>query len=33
MIVDRIKEVVGDAWKAPLDSEDVNLEDDEFVTS
>ncbi len=33
LIVERIKEIVGDAWKAPLDSEDVNLEDDEFVTS
>lgn len=33
LIIERIKEVVGDAWKAPLDDEDVNLEDDEFVES
>lgn len=32
MIIDRIQEVVGDAWKAPLDQEDMNLEDDEFVS-
>lgn len=32
MILDRIQEVVGDAWKAPLEQEDSNLEDDEFVT-
>jgi hypothetical protein len=33
LIIARIKEVVGDAWKAPADSEDINLEDDEFVTT
>lgn len=33
LIINRIKEVVGDAWKAPLENEDANLEDDEFVTS
>jgi hypothetical protein len=34
MIIDRIKEVVGDAWREPdLDSNlDENLEDDEYVT-
>ncbi|GAA6166820.1 GmrSD restriction endonuclease domain-containing protein [Sessilibacter corallicola] len=31
-IVDRIKEVVGDAWKAPLEKEDNNLEDDEVIS-
>ena len=33
MIIDRIREVVGDAWQAPLEQEDVNLEDDEFVSA
>ncbi|ODC04102.1 hypothetical protein BFW38_11760 [Terasakiispira papahanaumokuakeensis] len=33
MIANRIQEIVGDAWKAPLDDDEANLEDDEFVTS
>lgn len=33
LIIERIQEVVGDAWKAPLEHEDMNLEDDEFVSS
>lgn len=32
MIISRIKDVVGDAWQAPLGTEDMNLEDDEFVS-
>ncbi|NKC14373.1 MAG: DUF262 domain-containing protein [Gammaproteobacteria bacterium] len=32
-IVERIREVVGDAWKEPRDSEDANLEDGEFVAT
>lgn len=32
VILYRIKDVVGDAWQAPSESEDVNLEDDEFVS-
>lgn len=31
MIIDRIKSVTGDAWKSPMEQEDTNLEDDEFV--
>lgn len=31
MLIDRIKEVVGDAWKAPSNEEDSNLEDDEVI--
>ena len=33
LIINRIKKVVGDARKAPLENEDANLEDDEFVSS
>lgn len=33
MIVERIKEVVGDAWKAPSENDNDNLEDDESVTA
>ncbi|MVF20310.1 DUF262 domain-containing protein [Methylocaldum sp. BRCS4] len=31
MLIDRIREVVGDAWKAPSNDEDSNLEDDEVI--
>jgi hypothetical protein len=33
MIINRIQEVVGDAWKVSLETEDANLEDDEFVST
>lgn len=33
MIIKRITDVVGDAWKAPLEHDDENLEDDESVTA
>lgn len=33
MIIKRITDVVGDAWKAPLEHDDDNLEDDESVTA
>lgn len=33
MIINRIKEVVGDAWKEPLESDNENIEDDEFDTN
>ncbi len=33
MLINRIKEVVGDAWKAPSGEEDCNLEDDEFIST
>ncbi len=32
MLISRIKEVVGDSWQSPFD-EEINLEDDEFVTT
>jgi hypothetical protein len=32
-IIERIQEVVGDAWKTPSELEDTNLEDDEFVST
>ncbi len=31
MIIKRIKDVVGGAWQLPIENEDANLEDDEFV--
>lgn len=31
LLIERIQEVVGDAWHPPSQDEDVNLEDDEFV--
>jgi len=33
MLIERIREVVGDSWQAPSDDDDANLEDDEFVTT
>jgi len=33
MMISRIQEVVGDAWKTPSEVEDANLEDDEFVST
>ena len=31
-LIDRLKSVVGDAWKEPSDNEDINLDDDELVS-
>jgi len=33
MLIERVKEVVGDAWKAPANEEEVNLDDDDMVTN